>query len=105
MGKLSSSPVATPECDQVLTVLLLAVLRNDQDALTEELDQLLQEYFAAASSSQRPKLNDATRASREPVLQTMDLEHADGVSPHPAPPKRPFAMGNVVQPLSICGGK
>ena len=81
-----------PGC--VLTELCIAVLRNDQQSLTEQLDKKLQEYFSEVSSRPRPQA-PATEISRDQPQTSGRMPFTDAAvqpSGH-TELARPFAVG------------
>lgn len=67
-------------------------LKNDQQALTEELDALLQQYFSATASSHRQRESPEAASSRTrlPPEGSHEPQPPQSVQRQP---KRPFAVG------------
>ncbi len=72
-----------------------AVLRNDQQSLTEQLDNKLQEYFSEVSS--KPKQQSAAAANnasdQSRTSRGLHFAEASALPPEQPNPSRPFAIG------------
>lgn len=87
LGKREAWQEALP----VLIAALYAVLRNDQQSLTEQLDKKLQEYFSEVSSKPRRQSDkEKDRPQSSGRVQYAEVPTQPSGS---AEPIRPFAIG------------